>query len=343
MYACIPSHFSRFAVASLLLVAGGAAGCDDGSPPSVLDLDDLVDGAESPVAVDDSVPPPLGEVKDIVELSPDSVLVLQSNHPFGHLYGERGGFLAALGPRGQGPGELLDPWSAVRLDDGVWIQSRGEYFVWDLLRLDEVQRGRLPPGTLAIFRGCDGQLASLYEGRSAPESDTRRYGVQTLLRPGQTGEEGWADLSGLTRSPTPFVLGTPFSRPLPVDRKILVNNPFERRVDVLSCGGAMVDSLPLPVPEEWDIHPFPRGIAELDQSAVVFFARKPVSDTTHVAVWSPSRKTLEDRQVAGDVRVIDNGGESVWLVVYTPVPRIYRVERSRLREFLGIPAEGDRE
>lgn len=283
MHACIPCRRPRFVVATLLLLSGGAVGCaDDGSPPSVLVLADLLDDAESPVSVDDSLSPPLGEVKDIVGLSPDSVLVLQSNHPFGHLYGERGGFLAALGPRGRGPGELLDPWSAVRLDDHVWIQSRGEYFVWDLPGLDEVGRGRLPPGTLAIFRGCDGRLASLYEGRSAPESDTRRYGVQRRLHPGRTGDEGWADLSGLTRSPTPFVLGTPFSRPLPVERKILVNNPFERRVDVLSCGGAIVDSLPLPLPEVWDIHPFPRGIAGLDPSAAGF---DMADDTVWIREW----------------------------------------------------------
>lgn len=320
-----------------LLVSGG---CGSGDDDALIDADALLSDAVVSFPPEESSAPPLGRILDIETPTPDSVLIFNRSAPFLRFYSLEDGFLDALGPEGDGPGELDVPQSAAVRGDRLWILSSW-MMEWSWSSPEEEGRHETPPKLLKLVSGCGGELLGVYLGEEPGTERALAYGIQRYR------DSTWQKLSPIPALSNPLVVHVPGNQPLATGASVVFVGPgrgLAKALGFYTCEGELRQTVSLPRPEMWpEKHTgavFPRGIVPLDDHLAVLYAWTLEADTTLVALWDPERGQLvgegagDVRMIRGDISFHAPGDSLVWAVSYHPAPRVSAVRKRRLAELL---------
>lgn len=341
-----------------VLLATGA--CDDGDgaparfrPPTERvrvgsPVTDAVELVRSSAAVTiDGEAGDLGQVLEVIAVTPDTILIVDAFPPFLRLFNRRGeGVGAALG-EGGGPDQIAAPgFAAVRGDTLAMLAADNSLVLyWDLRAMREISRDRLEAGDVVnaveLVSACDG-LAIVYRGRtpgSEPGTALRmadaRYGVR-VRSPGETG--GWTDVSDLVRMGRVFTPNWSEFRAIGTEGGVLLFDWFAGSVQTISCTGAPTEELAIEASATSLRFPVrAQGLALPEGSVVVAARPRDVrSDPATLLFLATAPPGMPHRALAlsGEWNLHDESAGMVWLVRNEAHPTVFGVPANALIDIL---------
>lgn len=301
----------------------------------VVDAGSLLDLASAGYGAPGGGAAELTDVVDVLELAPDSILVLDAAPPFLHLIDGAGEPLASFGPEGDGPGELRRPWDLAADPVHVWIRDRTGLVGWSREELRETRRIQPAPQASALATGCGRDLLVVTEGpkAGAGTSYDPQYGLAALDAGGDAGPEpAWTTIHPVPPPNMPLQLGWPRFGAVPSgDTAIALVAWWDGEIQVMPCGPEVpergstgVGRFPFAGEGEWSGAPVPEGIAATDGTIVAFFGdRRMAVDTTHVAVVDVTTGDVRRFRLEGRFALLEQTPERVWVADLRLEPAVH--------------------
>lgn len=276
----------------------------------------------------------LTDVVDILELTPDSIVILDAAPPFIHLVDGDGMLLGTYGPEGDGPGELRRPWGLAADSAHIWLQDRGQLIGWSRDDFGEVRRLQSAPQSTALTAGCGRAVLAIVDG-PRPGSGTqydREYGLAAL-----EGDSTWDAVHPVPPPTTPLQLGWPrFGGSAYGNDHVAIIHWWDEAIELIPCDPeGEVRSYPIAAADEWSQIAVPEGVALLGESVVAFYGdRRMAVDTTHVAVLDVHAGLVRRFKLEGRFALLEVTDGRSWLAHLSLVPVVLSVPKQAFADWV---------